>query len=456
MILADYAFAIASFLLVIGGLAVRSAFSRKVQFWFNESMLLLLLASILLLSFYPEHVVSGIFVISPYSLFFMALFTAGMLVINIIAFAYSEEYADFAILSDFALLGMYLISSSGSIISIFLGLELSTIPAVFVILLSRKGMEAGVKLLIMVSLAAAIFSIGMALFYDASGSLSLNPVSQGELLGSALLLFLVSLGIESSIFPFNLLIPDVYQGSQPYLVSMLGGLNKKAAFAAIIQIVILSFLAFHSAFGLIAILAAATMFYGNIVAMLQDNIKRMLAYSSISQAGYILIGIAASTSQGIAASLFQIFSHAFAFIGIMGIVAWLETKNKHNLSDLDGLSSENLFAAVSITVFLLSLIGIPFTTGFIGKFMLFVSAINSGFLWLAILGIINSVISIYYYSKIIIPAFAYQGKARRLSMGKASVVAIAICLAVVVAFGIFPQPIIGAANAAAHVLFLSH
>ena len=456
MMLADYALAVASFLLIIGGLAIRSAFSRKAQFWFNESVLLLLFASILLLSFYPEHSVLGIFIISPYSLFFMALFTAGMFLINIIAFAYSEEYADFAILSDFALLGMYLIASSGTMISIFLGLELSTIPAVFVILLSKKGMEAGVKLLIMVSLAAAVFSIGMALFYDASGSLSLNPVSQGELLGSALLLFLVSLGIESSIFPFNLLIPDVYQGSQPYLVSMLGGLNKKAAFAAIIQIVILSFLAFRSAFGLIAILSVATMFYGNIVAMLQENIKRMFAYSSISQAGYIMIGIAASTSQGISASLFQIFSHAFAFIGIMGVVAWLEVKNRHNLSDLDGLSSENRFAAISITIFLLSLIGIPFTAGFIGKFMLFLSAINSGLLWLAVLGVINSVISIYYYSKIIIPIFAYPGRGRMLTMNKASIIAIALCLAVVVAFGIFPQPMIGATNAAAHALFIAH
>lgn len=439
-------------ILLLGNLIIRVLGSKKMQFAFNVAMLLILAARILLETQTAPHVIAGVASINPFSIFFMLLFTIGMAIVNLLAFSYSEDYGDFALLSDFALLGMYLIALSNSLLTIFIGLELASLPAVFIILLSKKGIEAATKFFIMASIAIALLSFALALFYGGTGGLVLSQTSKTELLGFSAMLFIVSLGIDSSIFPFNLLIPDVYQGSPAYVTSMLGGLNKKVAFAALIQILILCFLAYRSAFDVIAILSVATMFYGNIVAIMQDNLKRMLAYSSISQAGYVLIGIATATSAGISASLFLIFSHTFAFIGVMGVVAWLESKNKSNMGDLVGLNSENRLAAFAMTLFMVSFVGIPLTTGFIGKFLVFLSAVNSGLLWLVIIGIINSVISIYYYARPIMAAYTPKHGARRMKIEKPVLAAVLITMAIVVILGIYPQPVISLASRAAAYL----
>ena len=269
----------------------------------------------------------------------------------------------------------------------------------------------------------------------------------------AALLFIAALGFESSIFPFNLLLPDVYQGSPAYLTSMLGGINKKMGFSALIQILILVFIAYKSAFAVIAIASVLTMFYGNIVAMMQKNIKRMLAYSSIAQAGYILIGVATGTQSGIAASLFQIFSHLFIFIGLMGIVAWLEDRNRHDIDALIGLHSENRLAAFSLALFMLSLVGLPFTSGFIGKFLIFTGAIGANLAILAVIGIINSVISVYYYARPIMAAYTGKADPKPAKLSAPVLITITVCIVVTLLFGIFPQPLVSMVSHASSYLF---
>lgn len=454
MLQLDMVFIGATVLFLLGNLLIRIIGNKKYQFAYTMVLLLGLIALTLLeMQTTTAHVVLKVLTINPFSLFFMLIFAAGMLIVNLLAFEYSGHYGDFALLSSFALAGMYLLSLSNSLITIFIGLELASLPAVFIILLSRKGTEAATKFFVMASIAVALLSFAIVLFYGGTGGVVLGQATKTELLGFAALLFIVSLGIDSSIFPFNLLIPDVYEGSPAYATSMLGGLNKKVAFAALIQILILCFVGYRSAFEVIAILSAATMFYGNIVAIMQKNLKRMLAYSSISQAGYILIGLATVTQAGLSASLFQIFSHMFAFIGVMGVVAWLEQRKKNNIDDLVGLGGENKFIAFAMAFFMLAFVGLPLTTGFIGKFLLFTGAISSGLIWLALVGIINSVISIFYYAKPIMAAYTNKEGTKHVPVSKAVYVAIGLALIITILLGIYPQPMITLTNNAAGYLF---
>jgi len=400
-------------------------------------------------------VFAGVFSINPFSLFMMGIFTFALLVLSLIAYNYSENFMDFSVIGAFALIGMYTVCTSTSLITIFLGLELSSIPLIFAILLSKKGIEAAAKLFIMASIAIAVLSFAIVLFYGTTNSLALAPYSKGMLLSFAAILFICALGFEASIFPFNVLIPDVYSGSPAYVTGMLGSMTKKVGFVALIQVLILIFIADKQLFLVIAVLSVLTMTYGNIVAIMQRNTKRMLAYSSISQAGYIMIGIAASSPQGIAASLFQIFAHMFIFIGMMGIIAMLEKRNRTDIDSLIGLNSENSYAAFALSLFMLSLIGLPFTTGFIGKLLLFLSAINANLVWLAVIGVVNSVISIFYYSKAIIAMYTERDGGRPIRMEKITAVAVFICLLITIAFGLYPQPVINMVNNAATFLYPS-
>ncbi len=425
-----------------------------MQLYFNIAALSLLIITIVaLLTSGYSGVLLNTFSFNGFSLFFALIFTAGLLLINLISFSFSENYQDFALVSLFSLLGMYVVASSVSLITIFLGLELSTMPMVFAILFSRKGTEAAAKLLIMSAIAIAVLSFSIVLLFSSTNSLGLKSYSQGGIMAFAAILFIASIGFEASIFPFNVLIPDVYTGAQAYVTGMLGGVNKKVGFAALMQVLILVFISNRELFMLVAALSVLTMFYGNIVALMQKNTKRMLAYSSISQAGYILIGIAVATSSGAAASMFQIFAHMFIFIGMLAIVAILERRNRNGIDDLIGLNGENRYLAFAMTLFMLSLIGLPLTTGFVGKFLIFLSAVNAGFVWLAIIGILNSVISILYYARAIMAMYTVKEGARSIHVEPQLMIAIFICIGITLAFGIYPAPLLSFTGNAAAYLF---
>jgi len=441
-------------ILVLGNMLIRMLNSKKIQLGFNITMLALIAAYAVIGTVlgYNFSVLST-YLVNPYSMFFTILFAIGMLLVNMLAYKYSEDYTDFALISSFALMGMLLVAASTSIITIFIGLELASIPSIFIILLSRKGsIESATKFFIMTSISIAVFSFAAVLLYGSTSSLALSSYSPSIIITFAAVLFISSLGMDSSIFPFNVLIPDVYEGASAYATAMLGGINKKMGFAALIQIMILVFIMNSQAFLLLTILAVLTMFYGNITAILQKDMKRMLAYSSISQAGYILIGIVVATPSGLAASLFQIFAHMFLFIGTLAIIAWLESRNRNTTNDVIGLHEDNKFAAFALSLMLLSMIGLPFTTGFVGKFLIFLSAVNAGLAWLAIIGIINSVISVFYYAKVIIAAYTSKAVPKKTSMDRYTMAVVLVCVAITLAFGIYPQPLIVFANGAASYL----
>lgn len=439
---------------VLANIVGRLLFGKKVHFEINLISLLVLSSISLSATLIGSYANLGIVLnINAFSLFFMTIFSFAMVLVNVIAYVYSTDYQDFALLSSFALLGMYIVSMSTSLITIFLGLEMASIPAVFMLLLSRKSLEAAVKFFIMASIAVSLFSFAMALVYGGANSLSLSGVQRNSLTILASVLFIAAIGFDASIFPFNIFIPDVYQGAPAYLTAMLGGVNKKMGFAALIQVMIILFISFKSTFLVIALLSVFTMIYGNIVAMKQNNLKRMLAYSSIAQAGYIMIGVATTSQFGIEASLVQIVSHMFVFIGLFGIIAWLEFNNRKSVDDIIGLGYENRFAAFSLTLFMLALVGLPFTTGFIGKFLLFTSAIKADMVWLAIIGIINSVMSIYYYARPIMASYEMRAGTGKIRLDFATKAVVFSCLMITLLLGIYPQPLIHVSNLAATYLF---
>lgn len=440
--------------LALGNMLLWIYSKKKVMLAFNLALLLLIDIAALAGINGTTAQYFNLFSSSPFALYFTLLFSTGMFFVSLLAYDYSESYQDFALLSGFALLGMLLVAFAASLIIILIGLELASLPSVFIVLLSKKNsLEPAVKYLIMSAIAVSFAALAIAIIYGATGSISMNEVGNSGYTLLALALFIASLGFEASQFPFNVLIPDIYQGSSAYATSMLGGLNKKMGFAALIQIAILIFISVPITFTVLAALSVLTMFYGNLVALAQTNLKRMLAYSSISQAGYIMIGIATATGSGISASLVQIFAHMLMFIGVLAIVAWLEKLGRSEIDDLIGLNRENKLASISMTVLMLSMIGMPFTLGFVGKFLLFLSATSSGLVWLAILGIINSVISIGYYSKAITAIFTNKYGARKIGMNYPTLFVVAACLILVILFGIYPAPLTAIASSAAKYLF---
>ena len=418
-----------------------------------------LLAIILILSIYAfitnvDVTVLVIFHLYAFSEFFVGLFATALILVNALSYEYSPHYTRFLLFFSFAVIGMLVVAMANSLITILLGLELMTLPTAFMIMTSGKHhIEAAVKLFVLGAIAIGAFAFALALILPYNLQLGLSalsttsPFTGNYLVVLSIILLMASLGFEVAAFPFNLWVPDVYQGSPGVVTALLAGINKKVAFVAMMEIFFVVFVQYEATFALmLAALSVVTMFYGNLLAMVQTNVKRLFAYSSISQAGYILIGLAVATQFGIEASIVQIVAHVFMIIGAFAIVLWLESRNIKSLDDYNSLGSRNRFAAASLAILMLSMAGVPPLLGFIGKFLVFSSAIQTqGLLYLAILGIVNSFISIYYYAKVI--DHMYSGKSNEaLPLDRYTAFVVAVSLIAIVIAGVYPTLLIHAAS----------
>jgi NADH-quinone oxidoreductase subunit N len=427
--------------------------SRRFAFW--GAMIGVLVAAFgatIIMDWNISLTLFGYLSVTPLSAFFIFLASLAIALVEILAFRYSEQFPEFAFTMALSFIGMFFIATAQSLLPILIGLEVMTVSTTFMILVhGKRRAEAAVKLFIFGSLAIALFSFATVLIFNYNPSLALSEIAAGSgyIAMTALALFLVALGFETGIYPFNLWVPDVYQGAPAFVTAALAGINKKIAFLALIEILFFVFAVYvPSYYKVIEILAIVTMFFGNILALKQPNLKRMFAYSSISQAGYILIGIAAASTAGLTASLFYIFAHSFMIIGAFAIVGFLESHGINSVEDCNSLYSRNAFIAVSLTIIMLSMAGIPGLVGFFGKFMLFSSAIASHLAWLALIGILNSFISIYYYGRVINAMFQRKNE-RTILIDKYVQLVVVFVLAIIITFGIFPQPLIHMASVAA-------
>ena len=355
-----------------------------------------------------------------------------------------------------SMIGMILASAADDVILLYLSIELVTAPTYVLVAYHKtaKRMEAAVKYFVVGIIASALMLLGLALLASVSGTTSISAMQFSDsplfLLGIAATI--AGLGFKLGIFPFNFWIPDVYQGAPSEITGLLAGASKKAAYAAFLRIAVVIAL-LHSWGSIFAILAALTMTIPNLIALLQTNARRLLSYSIMSHAGFLLMGLAAATSLGYAALLFHAFTHAFMVLGAFLVLGVFLSHNIESIDQLKGLGWRNRTLGVALTLFLLSLAGIPLLAGFASKFYLFYATIDAGYLWLALLAILNSVVALYYYFRIIRALYAYPTAGHAFNVRRGTTIAIVICVVITVLAGVYPQPFIRFATAAVGALF---
>src|SRR6266550_23487 len=348
----------------------------------------------------------------------------------------------------------------------FIGLEMSSISSYVLAGYRRdslKSSESAMKYFLLGSFATAFFLYGIALVYGATGTTLLDKMALSDgtstLLKLGLALILIGLGFKVAAAPFQVWTPDVYEGAPTPVTALFSAGPKAAAFALLLRIFATVPAATHFWFWAFWALAALTMFAGNLGALVQTNVKRLLAYSSIAHAGYILVAFAAVTSMArggsaeaapaYAAVLFYLLGYALVKLGAFTIVSQLGgTGEKHlSLDDYGGLSQRQPFVSAALSVYLLSLLGLPVTAGFFGKFYIFKAAVNSHLLWLAVLMAINSVIGAYYYLRVIVVMYMRESSAEANSAGPVVFpLTVNFVLAFTVAgtlyFGLFPNQVL--------------
>src|SRR6266700_1915044 len=413
----------------------------------------------------------GLIQSDTFSVFFHVLVGAVAVLVILAAEPYLSreklQGAEFYALILFATAGMGVLASAQELITAFIGLEMSSIASYVLAGYRRdtlKSSESSLKYFLLGSFATAFFLYGIALVYGASETTLLTGMahvadSQLSLLKLGLALILIGLGFKVAIAPFQIWTPDVYEGAPTPVSALFAAGPKAAAFALLLRIFATVPSATQYWFWAFWILAALTMFAGNLVALVQTNVKRLLAYSSIAHAGYILVAFAAVTSMArdgsaeaapaYAAVLFYLLSYALVKLGAFTIVSQLGGSGEKNLSldDYAGLSERQPVVAAALTLYLLSLLGLPVTAGFFGKFYIFKAAVNSHLVWLAVLMAMNSVIGAYYYLRVIVVMYMREPSAEaaalapvRFPVGVSAVLLITFVGTIL--FGVYPNPVI--------------
>jgi NADH-quinone oxidoreductase subunit N len=374
---------------------------------------------------------SGLILSDAFSLFFHLLLGTVAFLVVLASESYLErenlDSPEFLALLLFATAGMGVLASAQELLTAFIGLEISSSYVLAGYRReSSKSNESALKYFLLGSFATAFFLYGIALVYGATQTTMIAAMSNVDpnsgYLKLGLAMILIGLGFKVAAAPFQIWTPDVYEGAPTPVTALFSAGPKAAAFALLLRIFVSVPAATHYWFWAFWIIAAITMFLGNLGALVQTNVKRLLAYSSIAHAGYILVAFAAVTSmasdkpalasRAYTAILFYLLSYALVKVGAFTIVSQLGGKDeKHNsLEDYAGLGQRQPWVAASLSIFLLSLLGLPVTAGFFGKFYIFTVAVHSNLIWLAILMAVNSVIGSYYYLRLIIVMYMHEPK----------------------------------------------
>jgi NADH-quinone oxidoreductase subunit N len=410
----------------------------------------------------------GMVVLDPFALFFNIVigYATGLVILFSMDYIRraGQEAGEFYILVLLSALGMMLMASAGDLIIVFLGLETMSIALYVLTGFFRHRLEAGeasMKYFLMGAFASAFFLYGIALIFGATGSTNLdriaNAVAAGAgrdpMLAIGFGLLLVGFGFKISAVPFHMWAPDAYEGAPTSITAFIATGSKAAAFASLLRVLLTALRGAPLDWPMLMWgMAAITMTVGNVVALAQQNLKRMLAYSSIAHVGYMLVGVVAGGSLGNGAVLFYLLVYTFTTAGAFGAILLLERNGREavQLADYGGLAARHPVLAVALSVFLLSLIGIPPTAGFVGKFYLFGAAVKSGYVWLAVIGVLNSAVAAYYYLRLIV--FMYmrepEGAPTVMAPSFSGALALVVALWGVVQLGVAPGPLFDLAQAA--------
>jgi NADH-quinone oxidoreductase subunit N len=382
----------------------------------------------------------GMIVADSFSDFLQIIVLATALLGIAVAYDYLRrmdmERGEYYTLMLFTVAGMLLMSLAGDLILVFLAIELLSLPLYVLSGFARpdkSSEESAMKYFILGAFSSAFLVYGIALIFGSTGTTNMAGVAQSisgdqanlTLLIIAVPMLLVGLGFKVAAVPFHMWTPDVYQGAPSAAVAFMSVGAKVAGFAALLRIFIAVLPELAVAWGPVVIaISAATMIWGNVAAIAQSNIKRMLAYSSIAHAGYILMALAAASDptvadEAVSAALFYLFAYLFSNLGAWAVVLALERTEGRGLliEDYAGLGRRRPALALAMTIFMLSLIGVPPTVGFIGKFLVFGVAIDAGLIGLAIVGVVTSLISAYYYLRVVVMMYMRSGEPESRSEG---------------------------------------
>ncbi len=410
----------------------------------------------------PAFAFTDSYIVDHLSIFFICIFTISSALTILLSFEYNErkgiKAGEYYALILLCTVGMIILASSTDLIMIFLGIEIVSI-CLYVLAGFRRddpvSNEAALKYFLLGAFATGFLLYGMTLIYGSTGSTNLFKIAgfiktegaqSNPLILMGIVLLVIGFGFKVAAVPFHMWAPDVYQGSPTPVTAFMAVGPKAAAFAAFFRVFTEAIPDISLSWEiLLCIIAVLSMFVGNLGAIMQTNIKRMLAFSSISHAGYLLIAVIAKSSLAGSGLLFYMLAYAFTTFGAFGIIILLGKKEEENLEleNYSGLAYKHPILALSMTVFLLSLGGLPPFAGFVAKFYIFSAAIEEGFVTLVVIAVLNSAISFYYYLKVVVFMYMKEPESEfQISLTPMTLFVVIVGIIGTVELGIFPDPII--------------
>lgn len=405
----------------------------------------------------------AMFLLDGFAVFFKLLFLAAGALVVLLSTDFLKEGSyspwEYFSLIGFALCGTLFMVSGVHLISIWIGLELLSLSSYILAGYYKNELastEAAVKYFLLGSISSAIMLYGMSLIFGVTGSLGLEAIAaslasfvSNDALMFGIILLGAGLCFKVAAVPFHVWTPDVYVGAPTPITAFLSTASKAAAFAIFARIFYMGLAEFRFDWsGVIALIAALSMIVGNLAAITQDNVKRMLAWSSIGHAGYALLGILAMSALGLTSIAIYMFVYVFASLGIWALVLMLRrtTYAGESVADFSGLSRRAPLWAFAMVVFLLSLGGIPPTAGFVGKYYLFLAAIGAGYAWLAVIAVLMSAVSMFYYFRLIVAMYLREDGGAELAITPSLQLVAGLCLAITLVLGVLPGPMIDGVN----------
>ncbi len=433
--------------------------------------LIISLLSTLALSGVKQTAFSGMFILDPFSLFFKRVFLIVTFLIILTSINYAKKQflllgvGEYYFIILLATVGMMFLASAGELVTLFISIELLSVSSYILAayLREKKSAEAGLKYLLYGVPASAVLLYGLSIIFSLTGHTDFatigNAVNQHGMepfLIIGLVMVIGGLCFKGAVAPFHMWAPDVYEGAPTPITAFLAAGSKAAALAVILRIFLVVFVPVKTGWiAFFIVLSILSMGLGNLAAIPQTNIKRLLAYSSIGHVGYILIGLICATKMAVSSILFYIVAYALAIISAFTVVVIVSSKvGSDEIKDYNGLSKRSPFLALVLLVSLISLAGVPPMAGFVGKFYLFAAAIEHNLLWLVLIAITCSVISIYYYFQIVKSVYLFDPEDdSRIPVPASLFLMLSAITVSLFLIGIFPNPFIKAATSAISDLF---
>ncbi len=408
---------------------------------------------------------NGMMRVDRFSMFFNIIFLVSTILVTLISINYldrnDKRQGEYYVLILLATLGMMLMASGNELIVVFLGLELMSLSLYVLAGYFRSiqvSSEAGMKYLLLGAFASGFFLYGIALIYGGAGTTSIPDIASeleaggsSPLMLAGMVLLIVGFGFKVALVPFHQWAPDVYEGAPTPIAAFISAGPKAAGFAAFLRIFTGALESLQSEWiVVVVILAVLTMTVGNVIATAQSNIKRMLAYSSVAHAGYVLVGLAAANNDGISSAMLYLLVYCVMNVGAFAAVILARTEDGESLriADYAGLGFRKPLLALFMTIMLLSLAGFPPTAGFVGKFYVFRSAVDAGHIWLVVIAAINTAISAFYYLRVVVVMYMKDPEAERDFHAYPGLLVFTLLLATigVVLIGVLPSYFLGPAQ----------